>query len=138
MGMKPRDVPSPINFHDPAQARAWMERTARVRPWRPEFFAAFSAALRTRGSHPLRILELGSGPGQLAAAVLRTCNVSQYVALDFSFVMHELAREQLGALAGKVRFVKRDFRLPNWNAGLGKFDAVLTLQASHETRHRDR
>ena len=97
-----------------------------------------SAVLETRASHPLRILELGSGPGQLAAAVLRDCNVSQYVALDFSSAMHDLAREQLGPLAANVKFVKRDFRNANWNTYLGKFDAALTLQAAHETRHRDR
>ncbi len=136
--MSPRDVPSPIDFHDPAQARAWMERTAANRPWRPEFFRAFSAALNGRSSRPLRILELGSGPGQLAKAVLKTCRASQYVALDFSAAMHELAREQLGPLAAKVKFVERDFRKPEWSFGLGKFDAVLTLQAAHETRHRER
>lgn len=134
----PRDVPSPINFHDPAQARTWMERTAVSRPWRPEFFQAFSATLNARSSHPLRILELGSGPGQLASAVLTSCGVSQYVALDFSGAMHDLAREQLGPLAAKVKFVRRDFRRPEWNAALGKFDAVITLQAAHETRHQDR
>jgi SAM-dependent methyltransferase len=136
--MNSRDVPSPIDFHDPAQARAWMERTARNRPWRPEFFRAFSAALNASSSHPLRILELGSGPGQLATPVLKNCRVSQYVALDFSGAMHDLAREQLGPLAAKVKFIERDFRKAEWNAALGKFDAVLTLQAAHETRHRDR
>lgn len=134
----PRDVPSPINFHDPAQARSWMERTIVSRPWRPEFFRAFSVALNSRSSHPLRILELGSGPGQLASAVLKNCSVSQYVALDFSGAMHDLAREQLGPLAAKVKFVRRDFRKPEWNTALGRFDAVVTLQAAHETRHQDR
>jgi len=136
--MSPRDVPSSINFHDPAQARAWMQRTAITRPWRPEFFRSFAAALNTRSSHPLRILELGSGPGQLASAVLKNCRISQYVALDFSSAMHDLASEQLGPLAAKVKFVRRDFRKPEWNATLGKFDAVLTLQAAHETRHQAR
>jgi ubiquinone/menaquinone biosynthesis C-methylase UbiE len=70
-------------------------------------------------------LELGSGPGQLASAVLKDCHISQYVALDFSNVMHNLAREQLGPLAAKVKFVNRDFRKPEWNASLGRFDAVL-------------
>ncbi len=136
--MNSRDVPSPINFHKPAQARAWMEHTARKRPWRPEFFRAFAAALNARFVYPLRILELGSGPGQLAAAILKDCRVSQYVALDFSGAMHTLAREQLGHAARRVQFIQRDFRTPAWNAGLGKFDAVLTLQAAHETRHCDR
>ena len=115
-----------------------MERAAKTRPWRPEFFRSFAAALNVRSSHPLRILELGSGPGQLACAVLKSCPVAQYVALDFSNAMHDLAREQLGPLAAKVKFVRRDFRRAEWNVALGKFDAVLTLQAAHETRHRDR
>ena len=136
--MSPRDVPSPINFHDPVQARTWMERAAKTRPWRPEIFRAFAAALNARSSRPLRILELGSGPGHLASAVLKDCRISQYVALDFSNAMHDLAREQLGPLAVKVKFVKRDFRKPEWNAALGKFDAVLTMQAAHETRHWER
>ena len=136
--MNPRDVPSPINFHDPAEARAWMEQTAKKRPWRPEFFDACVAALNERSARPLRILELGSGPGQLAAEILKNSCVSHYVALDFSAAMHALAREHLGPLAVKVTFVKRDFRNPAWNAPLGKFDAVVTLQAAHETRHRDR
>jgi len=136
--MNPRDVPSPINFHKAEDAHAWMERTAKVRPWRPEFFRAFAAALNGRAARPLRVLELGSGPGQLARAVLKDCRISQYVALDFSAAMHHLAREQLGPLAAKVKFAQRDFRKPEWNAELGKFDAVLTLQAAHETRHQDR
>ena len=37
-----------------------------------------------------------------------------------------------------VKFIKRDFREAAWAQGLGKFDAVLTLQAAHETRHTDR
>lgn len=115
-----------------------MERTAVSRPWRPEFFRAFSAAVNARSSHPLSILELGSGPGQLASAVLKSCSVSQYVALDFSAAMHALARGQLGPLAARVKFIQRDFRKPDWNAALGRFDAVLTLQAAHETRHQDR
>ena len=119
--MNPRDVPSPIDFHDPAQARAWTERTAINRPWRPEFFRAFSAALNARSSHLLRILELGSGPGQLATPVLKNCRVSQYVALDFSGAMHDLAREQLGPLAAKVKFVERDFRMMLGDRDLGSF-----------------
>lgn len=136
--MNPRDVHSPIDFHDPAQALAWKERTEKTRPWRPEFFRAFSLALNARSPRPLRVLELGSGPGQLAAAILKSCRISQYVALDFSQAMHDLARTNLGSLAGKVRVVQRDFRMPAWNAMLGKFDAVVTLQAAHETRHQDR
>lgn len=128
------DVPIRVDFRDPATARAWIEDTRIRRPYRPRFFAAFCAALAARPR--LRILELGSGPGQLASALLDRCDVQTYVALDFSPAMHELAADHLGQLADRVTFVTRDFREPAWPADLGTFDAVVTLQAAHETRHR--
>jgi hypothetical protein len=35
-----------------------------------------------------------------------------------------------------VEFVERDFRSPDWGANLRNFDAVVTLQAAHEMRHK--
>lgn len=130
------DVPSPIDFHDPAQARAWEEETVRGRPYRPSFFAAFASALNEQFDKPVDILELGSGPGHLAEVILQRCAVASYVALDFSNAMHDLARARLAAFLDRVEFVERDFRLPDWGANLQKFDAVVTLQAAHETRHK--
>lgn len=128
------DVPIRVDFRDPATARTWVEETRIRRPYRPRFFAAFCAALTGRPG--LRILELGSGPGQLARELLIRCDVRRYVALDFSPAMHALAAEHLGPLASRVDFVTRDFREPPWPDGLGRFDAVVTLQAAHETRHK--
>ena len=130
------DVPSPIDFHDPAQARAWVEETIRGRPYRPRFFAAFASALNERFDKPIDILELGSGPGHLAEVILQHCAVASYVALDFSAAMHDLARARLAAFLDRVEFVERDFRIPDWGAGLRNFDAVVTLQAAHEIRHK--
>jgi SAM-dependent methyltransferase len=128
------DVPIRVDFRDPATARAWIEDTRIRRPYRPRFFAAFCAALAARSR--LRILELGSGPGQLAREILGHCDVDLYVALDFSPAMHAIAAEHLGELAHRVTFAIRDFREPAWPDGLGAFDAVVTLQAAHETRHK--
>lgn len=128
------DVPIRVDFRDAATARTWIEETRVKRPYRPRFFAAFGAALA--GRRALRVLELGSGPGQLAREILERCDVDSYVALDFSAAMHELAAEHLGELAHRVRFVMRDFREPAWPDELGPFDAVVTLQAAHETRHK--
>ena len=130
------DVPSPIDFHDPVQARAWVEDTVRRRPYRADFFAAFVAALNAKGSRAIDILELGSGPGHLAEQVLRHCAVRRYVALDFSAAMHDLARARLTPFLDRIDFVRRDFREPDWGAALGRFDVVVTMQAAHETRHR--
>ena len=35
-----------------------------------------------------------------------------------------------------MSFVVRDFREPTWPANLGTFDAIVTQQAVHETRHK--
>jgi SAM-dependent methyltransferase len=129
-----QDLPIRVDFRDPVTARTWIEDTRIRRPHRPRFFAAFCAALASR--RQLRILELGSGPGQLAREILVHCDVASYVALDFSPAMHELAAEHLGELASRVTFVIRDFREPTWPDGLGAFDAIVTLQAAHETRHK--
>jgi SAM-dependent methyltransferase len=128
------DVPSPIDFHDPAQARAWLEDTQLRKPFRPQFFAAFCEALAAI-ARP-RILELGSGPGHLARELVSRCAPRDYVALDFSPAMHDLARAHLGELAACITFETRDFRDPAWPTGLGTFDAVVTMQAVHETRHK--
>ena len=128
------DVPIRVDFRDLATARTWIEETRIKRPYRPRFFAAFCAALASHAK--LRILELGSGPGHLAREILLRCDVHTYVALDFSPAMHGIAAEHLGELAHRLTFVTRDFREPAWPAGLGTFDAIVTLQAAHETRHK--
>jgi cyclopropane fatty-acyl-phospholipid synthase-like methyltransferase len=128
------DLPILVDFRDLATALTWIEETRIKRPYRPRFFAAFCAALGSRPKQ--RILELGSGPGQLAREILAHCDVATYTALDFSPAMHAIAGESLGELATRVTFVIRDFREPAWPHDLGPFDAIVTLQAAHETRHK--
>jgi ubiquinone/menaquinone biosynthesis C-methylase UbiE len=100
-------------------------------------FAAMTEQLRAAPAPPLRVLELGSGPGLLAQHVLQQLGQRvDYVALDVSAAMHALARERLGQHAQGVTFVERSFKEPGWTEGLGDFDAVLTLQAVHELRHK--
>jgi SAM-dependent methyltransferase len=130
------DVPSPIDFHDPDEARAWVEDTVQRRPWRPKFFERFARAINESVDASPDILELGSGPGHLAEYVLQHCSVGKYVALDFSNAMHALARERLETFGSKIEFVQNDFRESHWPNKLGKFSAVLTMQAAHEMRHK--
>jgi cyclopropane fatty-acyl-phospholipid synthase-like methyltransferase len=136
--MSEQDVPSPIDFHELAQAREWEAQTIAKRPWRPQFFATFVTALNGRFDREFSVLELGSGPGHLAEPILRDCKVARYVALDFSESMHHLARTRLGPFLDKTEFLQRDFRSPDWTAGLTNFDAVVTMQAAHELRHKRR
>lgn len=131
------DVPITVDFRLADHAREWAESAMSIRPWRAEFFAAFANGIASAGSAiPSRILELGSGPGFLAQQLLTANPELDYVALDFSAAMHELAKQRLGGLATRVQFAERNLREANWGDGLGQFDFAVTNQAVHELRHK--
>ena len=133
--MNEQDVPSPIDLCDPRDALKW-EQTARERPGRAEIFRAIGRELLALPKPELTILELGSGPGFLAAYLFETLPAVRLTLLDFSAPMHDLARARLGRRATGVRFVERSFKEPSWSQGLGCFDAVISNQAVHELRHK--
>lgn len=129
------DVPSPIDLRLMSDALEW-ERTAMLRPFREDFFDAFTEQLANLAKPNLKILELGSGPGFLAHYILSRLPAASMALLDFSSAMHELARNRLSNLIERVDFIERDFKAPDWEIGLGKYDAVITNQAVHELRHK--
>jgi SAM-dependent methyltransferase len=135
MQPKLEDVPSPVDFHDPAQAADWVASVVERRPSRPRFFTGFVVALNAQFQRFFGLLELGSGPGHLAEQILLKCPVARYVALDFSEAMHALARERLKSFSYRTEFIQRDFR-GAWGQDLPLFDAIVTMQAAHEVRHK--
>jgi SAM-dependent methyltransferase len=130
------DVPSPIDLRSMTDAHEWARTAMTKRPWRKDFFARIADELSRVGEGPLAVLELGSGPGFLARHLLSAVRVSRYCALDSSAAMHELAQDRLGALADRVEFVEADFRSAHWAEGLPVVEAVVTVQAVHELRHK--
>jgi SAM-dependent methyltransferase len=131
-----QDVPSPIDLRLLDDARQWEAQAMSSRPWRTDFFEVFAQTIEKASLPVRRVLELGSGPGFLASHLLRRLPDVSYVALDFSPAMHQLARERLGQLISRVRFVERSFRDVSWTDNLGIFDAIVTNQAVHELRHK--
>ena len=131
----PQDVPSPINLQSIDAATEWESTAMEKRPWRVEFFEAFVSEIQQTSDQPT-VLELGSGPGFLAAHVLTRLPKARLHLLDFSQAMHTLARARLVALAPAVQFTVRNFREPAWTQGLATFDCVMTNQAVHELRHK--
>ncbi len=124
------DVLSPIDLRDPATARQWADEADRKRPWRAHIRSVIADQLIAAGAK--RVLELGSGPGQLAEAILARLAID-YTLFDFSPPMHELARQRVG---DRATFVLGDYKQPGWSRDLGTFDAVVTMQAVHELRHK--
>ena len=130
------DVLTTVDLQDEAIARTWAAESASNKPWRPEFRADFARLLAELNPPPCRILELGSGPGLLAKRVLQSISVEEYVHFDFSMPMMTMAREALGA-RDNVTYALGDFKAPNWTSKLtGPFDAIISMQAVHEIRHK--
>jgi predicted methyltransferase len=50
--------------------------------------------------------------------------------------MLEISRERLADAGADLRFLALDFRDPRWPESVGEADAVLSMQAVHELRHK--
>ena len=132
------DVPYSEDLQSPSGAAAWVEDADRKRPLRLEIRRAITARLGEL--HPgSRVLELGSGPGILAAQALRACpHLGGYTLLDFSEPMLEMSRARF-ATTPTATFVLEDFRSPHWVRSVdAPYDAVVSMQAAHEVRHKRR
>ncbi len=61
---------------------------------------------------------------------------NNYTLFDFSTPMLDMSRARLAGYPAAT-FVCGDFKLPDWNkAFLTPFDAVVSMQAAHEIRHK--
>ena len=78
-------------------------------------------------SRPRRILELGIGTGRVAHELLEQLPDAEYVGLDASAAMLDLARDRVP----QVRLVEADL-LHEWRTRVGgPFDLVVTAQTIH-------
>jgi SAM-dependent methyltransferase len=96
---------------------------------------AISRLMRTLAeqvNHPLRLLELGCGEGQVIGQLLdahaQICDISASVGVDYNAASLAVCRR---AYPG-VKWVEGDFTSPELLNGLGKFDIVVLVNALHE------
>jgi cyclopropane fatty-acyl-phospholipid synthase-like methyltransferase len=129
-------VPSDHRFDDPDYVRDWADGINERRPSRAAVFARMAAELSAARVAPIRVLELGSGPGMLAEQLLGAVDaIGEYTLFDFSEPMHELARRRLAAHTARCRHVEGSFLTEHWPSLLHpRYDAVVSLQAVHELR----
>lgn len=132
------DLPYGENFHDPAEAAAWADAALRKRPWRTMLFERFAALIGPSEASVAHVLELGSGPGFLAEHILEHCpGVARYTLLDFARPMLDSSASRLARHAARTHFVQADFKREGWWDAVSRpIDAVVSLQAVHELRHK--
>ena len=116
-------------------ARAWIERwDAQQQVYMPDreerFTALIDAVQECAGRADPLIIDLGCGPGSLAARLLDHIPDAEVVAVDADPLLLALGR----AGYPRVRFADRNLRVPGWSAGLRlsrAVDAAVSTTALH-------
>ena len=79
-----------------------------------------------------RILDLGAGDAIILATVLEAFPQATGVALDFSSLMLERARDRLARFGDRAAIAEANLESPSWSSAVeGKFDAILSGLAIH-------
>ncbi|MCI4363127.1 MAG: class I SAM-dependent methyltransferase [Thermoplasmata archaeon] len=92
------------------------------------------------GSHrPIRVLDLGTGPGPLVARILDRFGGSRVVGVDADPVLLEVGRRALRRHGERVSWVLADLREKDWSSGLrmASFDAAVSSLALHWLEERE-
>lgn len=136
--MRIKDVVSPIDLRNLKDASQWAADVNIKRPWRYAFFDLYASEISHLKIKNPNVLEIGSGPGNLAKVLLENVADIRYTAIDFSEAMHQLSRQHLGVLAPKVTYLVANFKDADWFhiAQQNNYDVVIIHQALHELRHK--
>jgi tRNA (cmo5U34)-methyltransferase len=95
-----------------------------------ELVLRYASAKRRR-----RVLELGSGTGEWAAAFLRQDPTAEYVAVEFSSNMRDVASTRLASLGSRVQLLDQDL---NASLPAGPFELVVSFFAIHHVENKQR
>lgn len=104
-----------------------------IDPTRERRMEAILSVLGTTVRPPVRVLDLGTGPGPLVERVLRQFPGSQVVGVDLDPVLLRVGEVAMAPNGSRVAWVLTDIRREDWSAGLptGRFDAVVSSLALH-------
>jgi SAM-dependent methyltransferase len=124
------------NWQRAADARDYVARVDRE-DRRAEGLALIPRLVRRATDEPLRVLDIGTGQGLLAALMLDAFPKATAVGLDSSEPMRDIVSERMAPYGDRFSFVFGDFvngELPL--AARGSFDVVVASRAIHHVPSR--
>ena len=130
--MKADVIGAEHEFHDKDFARDWAERFVPTAA-RLELFGIILSELKRLIPENGRILELGVGPGYLASHLLEALPAVEYIAIDFSRPMLDLARSRLRSYSSRISYLQANLVEDDW-AGMvpTPINAVVSTWALHD------
>ncbi len=119
-------------FHDAVYVADWATRFEPT-PDRLALFDLMLSELRSRVPPAGLVVELGIGPGYLAAHLLDALPAIRYRGIDFSRPMLDIAARRLRPHADRVGFMQADLLAdPWWQDLAGSVDAIVSTWALHD------
>jgi tRNA (cmo5U34)-methyltransferase len=121
-------------------ATGYLNERSHFIPDRPRQLEVLVRVVRSADRVPARILDLGAGDGVLLESFLEAFPEATGVAVDFSPVMVEKARERLNRFGPRATVAEGDLGSPAWLESVEPpFDAVVSgLAIHHLTDERKR
>ena len=124
-------------FHDPEFSQAWSDKFKPTPP-RLELFDTILTEIQKISSLTKRVLELGIGPGYLAAHILGKHSAILYEGLDYATPMLEIAAKRNVAHKDRLFFTQADLTSTNWGSQIqNQPDVIVSTWALHDLFSQD-
>ena len=121
-------------WHEADRVAAYITRTDGEAAERGPVFDLMTRLIPRETDAPLSVLDIGSGHGVVAAAVLDRYPDAKAIGLDISDAMMAEGSHRMARFGGRFRYVVGDFAdgvLPREATSVGPFDVVVSARAIH-------
>jgi len=110
-----------------------------VDPTRERRMEAIVGVLGTHFHGPIRVLDLGTGPGPLAGRILKRFRGSRVIAVDSDPVLLRVGEQALSRYGSRITWVLADLREKDWSSGFPteSCDAAVSSLALHWLEERE-
>ena len=123
-------------WKDREVAKAFLNQRSSMIPDRQRQLEVLLRVVHFHCPQPRRLLDVGCGDGILLGTLLDAFPEASGVAVDFSPLMLEQARQGLAPWGQRVTIVEADLQSPAWKIRLsGPFDAIVSGFAIHHLTH---
>lgn len=122
------------HWQEPDRVAEYVERTDRQQEERLLLFDLITRLIPYPTDADIRVLDVGSGHGPLAAAVLDAFPRASAIGLDSSAAMMEVGRERMARFGERFAYMEGDFAdgtLPQEAVRSGPYHVVVSARAIH-------
>ncbi len=120
------------HWTEPDRVEEYVQRNDEEPDERAEGYKVMLSAIPFNPDHPIRVLDIGSGTGSLAAMVLDAFPNATAVGLDLSEPMMEYGRKRMARFGNRFSYHRGDFADGNLAADLpGTFDVAVAARSIH-------